>query len=339
MQLHFFYKQANEGEHQHWAEKNRSARHQDGPRLAMSIYIAFQHLQFMHLTSHRKQIQALLLSLLIMITLPAAAEDNSITEPLIRLATTTSTENSGLLNYLLPVFHSASGYKVHVIAVGTGKALRMGKDGDVDVVLVHAPEAEAGFVDADYGDHRHTVMYNDFVVVGPVKDPAKISSAANITAVMKRLAEAKSLFISRGDDSGTHKKENQLWKTADIKPDNSWHREAGQGMGKVLQIATELDAYTLSDRGTWLAYRDKSTLKILFEGDETLHNPYSIIAVSTIRYPDINHAGALALIKWITSREAQQLIGDYRIGNTRLFTPSVNSDRIAILDDRSDNHQ
>lgn len=305
----------------------------------MSIYIAFQYLQLMHLTLHRKQIEALLISLLIMITLPAAAENNGITNPLIRLATTTSTENSGLLNHLLPVFHSASGYKVHVIAVGTGKALRMAQDGDVDVVLVHAPEAEAGFVDAGYGDHRHAVMYNDFVVVGPGNDPAKIHAADDIHAAMERIAAAKSLFISRGDDSGTHKKENQLWKTAGIKPDNSWHREAGQGMGKVLQIAAELDAYTLTDRGTWLAYRDKSSLKILFEGDEALHNPYGIIAVSASRYPDINHTGALALIKWIRSKEAQQLIGDYRIGETRLFTPSAESNQIAASKDSADKYQ
>jgi len=277
--------------------------------------------------------------LLAMFALPAAADDNSTTNPLIRLATTTSTENSGLLNHLLPVFQSATGYRVHVIAVGTGKALRMGKDGDVDVVLVHAPQAEAGFVDAGYGDHRHAVMYNDFVVVGPGNDPANIKTADNITAAMGKIAAVQSLFISRGDDSGTHKKEKLLWKTAGIKPDNGWHREAGQGMGKVLQIAAELDAYTLTDRGTWLAYRDKSTQKILFEGDEALHNPYGIIAVSTTRYADINHTGALALVKWITSGEAQQLIGDYRIGKTRLFTPSANSGRVATLDDKSDNHQ
>ncbi len=288
----------------------------------------------MHLTSHKKQIQASLISLLIMITLPSAADNTSITNPLIRLATTTSTENSGLLNHLLPVFHSASGYKVHVIAVGTGKALRMGKDGDVDVVLVHAPEAEASFVDAGYGDHRHAVMYNNFVVVGPVNDPAQIHTADTVTAAMKKIAAAKSLFISRGDDSGTHKKEIQLWEIAGINPHNSWHREAGQGMGKVIQIATELDAYTLTDRGTWLAYSDKSGLKILFEGDKALHNPYGIIAVSARRYADINHTGALALIKWIKSPTAQQLIGDYRIGATRLFTPSANSDQIATSDDR-----
>ena len=288
----------------------------------------------MHLTLHKREIQALLISLLAMFTLPAAADGNNTTNPLIRLATTTSTENSGLLNHLLPVFQSATGYRVHVIAVGTGQALRMGQDGDVDVVLVHAPQAEAGFVDAGYGDHRHAVMYNDFVVVGPGNDPANIKTADNITAAMGKIATMQSLFISRGDDSGTHKKEKLLWKTAGIKPDNGWHREAGQGMGKVLQIAAELDAYTLTDRGTWLAYRDKSTLTILFEGDEALHNPYGIIAVSTTRYADINHTGALALVKWITSGEAQQLIGDYRIGKTRLFTPSANSDRKNTLNSR-----
>jgi tungstate transport system substrate-binding protein len=291
----------------------------------------------MHLNFHKKQIQTLLISLLTMFTMPAIADNNSTTHPLIRLATTTSTENSGLLNHLLPIFRSASGYRVHVIAVGTGKALRMGKDGDVDVVLVHAPEAEAGFVDAGYGDRRHAVMYNDFVVVGPANDPAKINTAANITAAMEKIAAAQSLFISRGDDSGTHKKENQLWKTAGIKPDNSWHREAGQGMGKVIQIATELDAYTLTDRGTWLAYRDKSSLKIIFEGDEALHNPYGIIAVSAGRYPDINHTGALALIKWIRSKEAQQLISDYHIDGTRLFTPSANSEQIAASKESAEN--
>jgi len=295
-------------------------------------------MQIMHLTI-QKQIQALLLSLLILISLPAAAGNNSITAPLIRLATTTSTENSGLLDYLLPVFHSATGYKVHVIAVGTGKALRMGEDGDVDIVLVHAPEAETRFVNAGYGERRHAVMYNDFVLVGPVNDPAKIGTAANATAAMKRLAAMQPLFISRGDDSGTHKKELTLWKAAGIQPHDKWHREAGQGMGKVIQIATELGAYTLTDRGTWLAYRDKSTLKLLFEGDETLHNPYGIIAVSKSRYADINHVGALALIKWITSREVQQLIGDYRIGGTRLFSPTAESNQIAASTESSAKHR
>lgn len=242
-------------------------------------------------------------------------------DKLIRLATTTSTENSGLLEHLMPIFYADTGYQVHVIAVGTGKALRMGRDGDVDVVLVHAPEAEATFVKAGYGDERHAVMYNDFVIVGPPGDPAGIGSTRAVTEAMHKIAARQLLFISRGDDSGTHKKEMQLWKNSGITPQGRWHREVGQGMGKVLQIASELDAYTLTDRGTWLAYRNKSSLKLLFEGDQRLYNPYGIIAVSANRYADINHEGALALIEWITSNQGQKLIGDFHIDDTRLFAP------------------
>ena len=291
--------------------------------LLRSRYTVFQNTKPMPLTLHKQLLRSFIPGLLMMFSLEAVADHHSISNPLIRLATTTSTENSGLLKYLLPVFQNATRYKVHIIAVGTGKALRMGEDGDVDVVLVHAPQAESNFVDAGYGDQHHTVMYNDFVVVGPRNDPAKIGTAADITAAMNNIAATQSLFISRGDNSGTHKKEQQLWKSSAVKAENSWYREAGQGMGKIIQIATELDAYTLTDRGTWLAYRDKSTLKILFEGDKVLHNPYGIIAVSSNRYPDINHAGAEALIKWIISQQAQQLISEYRIGNTQLFTPSA----------------
>ena len=240
----------------------------------------------------------------------------------IRLATTTSTDNSGLLKDILPSFEAASGYKVHVIAVGTGKALRMGKDGDVDVVLVHARQAEEKFVSEGYGEKRHDVMYNDFVIVGPQSDPARISSSKHVSNAMQQIDRTNSTFISRGDDSGTHKKELQLWKMSVGKPDGPWYREAGQGMGKVLQIAGEMDAYTLTDRGTWLAYRDKSPSKLLFEGDKNLHNPYGIIAVSKKRYPDLNHQGAKALISWIISPKGQQMISDFRINNSRLFTPN-----------------
>lgn len=247
-----------------------------------------------------------------------AVADNQI----IRLATTTSTDNSGLLKDILPSFEAASGYKVHVIAVGTGKALRMGKDGDVDVVLVHARQAEEKFVSEGYGEKRHDVMYNDFVIVGPESDPAGISSSKHVSDAMQQIASTNSTFISRGDDSGTHKKELQLWKKSVGKPSGAWYREAGQGMGKVLQITGEMDAYTLTDRGTWLAYRDKSSSKLLFEGDKNLHNPYGIIAVSKKRYPDLNHQGSQALISWIVSPEGQQMISDFRIKNSRLFIPN-----------------
>ena len=243
----------------------------------------------------------------------------------IRMATTTSTENSGLLGHLLPAFEKQSGYTVHVIAVGTGKALRMGCDGDVDVVLVHAPKSEKKFIDDGCGIKRYPVMYNDFVLVGPRSDPADIAQEQDIVKVLSQIAASKALFVSRGDDSGTHKKEKGLWKDAGATPSGSWYREAGQGMGKVLQIAGELDAYTLTDRGTWIAYRKKSPLVIVSQGDKKLHNPYGIIAVNPKRFPDLNNAGSEALIQWITSSAGQQLISNYTLSGDHLFTPSADT--------------
>lgn len=243
----------------------------------------------------------------------------------VRLATTTSTENSGLLEDLLPRFKAATGYDVHVIAVGTGKALRMGRDGDVDVVLVHAPAAEQKFVDEGYGEQRLPVMYNDFILVGPASDPAGLADAANLDDALMRIAQTQSMFVSRGDDSGTHKKELSLWKQAGVTPEGGWYREAGQGMGKVLQMAGELDAYTLTDRGTWLAYRDKSQLKVAYQGDEGLFNPYAIIEVKAKRYPDLNHEGAKALILWIRGAQGQEAIAAFRKSGEQLFTPSANT--------------
>lgn len=250
----------------------------------------------------------------------ATAADRQTT---VRLATTTSTENSGLLDELLPRFRKTSGYDVHVIAVGTGKALRMGRDGDVDVVLVHAPAAEQRFVDQGYGDQRLPVMFNDFVVVGPADDPAKTRDASSATEALARIAGSRSIFISRGDDSGTHKKEHAIWNESGVVPAGVWYREAGQGMGKVLQMADELGAYTLTDRGTWLAFRDKSRLQVTYQGHEELFNPYAIIGVSAQRYPDLNHAGAKALIAWIRGPEGQQAIAAYRKSGEQLFTPSA----------------
>ena len=252
---------------------------------------------------------------------------------IIRLATTTSTDNSGLLTALLPEFSAATGYTVHVIAVGTGKALRMGRDGDVDVVLVHARSAEDKFVARGYGEKRYGVMYNDFVLVGPGDDPAGIAQAENAGDALRLLARHQAKFVSRGDDSGTHKKELGLWREAGVTPGGSWYREAGQGMGKVLQIAAEMNAYTLTDRGTWLAYQSRSPLQIRFEGDPLLYNPYGIIAVHPKRYPDINHRGAQALIRWFVSPEGQQRIGDFRIGADRLFTPSADAGEFAAFSD------
>jgi len=248
---------------------------------------------------------------------------------IIRLATTTSTDNSGLLSYLLPAFENESGYRVHVIAVGTGKALRMGRDGDADVLLVHAPATETEFVEAGYGVERHYVMYNDFVLVGPHANSANVRPNHDISGAFQQIAEHKPVFISRGDNSGTHKKELSLWKSVDISPKGKWYREVGQGMGKALQMAAELDAYTLTDRGTWLTYQDRSPLKILNQGDPQLYNPYHIIAVNPERSSSINFQGAKALISWITSTTGQSLIGKFTLNDTLLFKPSANDQHLA----------
>ncbi len=240
----------------------------------------------------------------------------------IRLATTTSTDNSGLLRQLLPPFEEQTGYPVHVIAVGTGKALRMGRDGDADVLLVHAYEDEMEFVSARYGVNRRDVMYNDFVIIGPHTDGAKIRGLKDALAALNRIQKAQLPFVSRGDDSGTHKRERWLWRQAGITPGGSWYREAGQGMGKVLQMAEELDGYTLTDRGTWLAHKPTLThLLLLVAGDQRLYNRYGIIAVSPQRYEDINYRGAMRLIEWLTSQQGQDIIKNFTINGETLFFP------------------
>jgi tungstate transport system substrate-binding protein len=244
------------------------------------------------------------------------------TERILRLATTTSTDNSGLLRYLLPSFEKETGFKVHVIAVGTGKALRMGQDGDVDVVVVHAPAAEAQFVAAGYGVNRRDLMYNDFVFVGPRRDPAGIRRQGDAVAALRQIAKAQVAFVSRGDDSGTHKKELELWQETGIKPAGAWYRSAGQGMEQILQMANEMGAYTLADRGTWLALRPKlNELEILVQGDARLFNPYGVIAVNPERYPDANYRGAMAFIAWLTSVEGQRLIASFNVNGDPLFFP------------------
>ena len=266
-----------------------------------------------------------LITVLLSLSLIGGAFAASERDKIVRLATTTSTDNSGLLGDLLPRFTQDTGYQVHVIAVGTGKALRMGRDGDVDVVLVHAPAAERKFVRDGHGVRRLPVMFNDFVLVGPDGDPAAVASANSAVEALGCIAEHGSVFVSRGDDSGTHKKERGLWVAQGVTPSGAWYREVGQGMGKVLQIADELNAYTLTDRGTWLAYRDKSRLQVVYQGHEELFNPYAIIQVSAQRYPDLNHAGAEALIKWIRGDVGQQAIAAYRKSGEQLFKPSANS--------------
>jgi tungstate transport system substrate-binding protein len=261
-------------------------------------------------------------------TLALAAPAQS-ADHVLRLATTTSTDNSGLLKFLLPAFEKSSGYQVHVIAVGTGKALRMGQDGDADVLLVHAPPAEEKFMAGDYGVNRRYVMYNDFLIVGPKSDPAGIHGMKDAKAAMEKIAGSRSIFVSRGDDSGTNKKEKELWKEAGIDPQGGWYRAAGQGMGKVLLMSDELQGYTLIDRGTWLAMRDKVGLVPVVEGDQRLFNPYHIMATNPARYPDVNYTGAMALISWITSVDGQRQIGQFRVGGQELFVPTAIPAKVA----------
>jgi tungstate transport system substrate-binding protein len=242
---------------------------------------------------------------------------------LLRLATTTSTENSGLLAVLLPPFEKSTNIKVQVIAVGTGKALRLAREGDVDVVLVHARQAEDALVNDGFGVNRRDVMYNDFVIVGPENDPAGIRGMSDAVAALHNIQSSASIFVSRGDDSGTNKKELELWQAAKLTPKGDWYREAGQGMGKVLQMAAEMGAYTLTDRGTWLAMQDKLPLKVLVSGDPRLFNPYGVIAVNPDRYRDIDYRGAMRLIAWLTSVEGQKIIGDFKINGQPLFIPTA----------------
>ncbi|MEZ0246626.1 MAG: substrate-binding domain-containing protein [Methylophilaceae bacterium] len=245
-------------------------------------------------------------------------------EKVVRLATTTSTASSGLLDAVLPKFEAKCGCKVHVIAVGTGKALKLGEDGNVDVVLVHARPSEDAFVAAGHGIDRRDVMYNDFVLIGPNNDPAHIKGEKDVLAAMKKIADAKWKFVSRGDDSGTDQMERGYWKDLGIKPAGQrWYFSAGQGMGEVLMMSGEMRAYTLTDRGTYISFREKIGLPVLMQGDARMFNPYGIIAVNPKKYPKTNYQGATELIDWITSPEGQKLIGDFKVGGEQLFIPSA----------------
>ena len=242
-------------------------------------------------------------------------------EPIhLKLATTTSTENSGLLNTLLPPFEELFNIKVDVIAVGTGAAIKLGENGDVDILLTHDSDAEDKFMQYGYGVNRRDVMYNDFIVLGPSNDPAKIKGMENVVSAFANIANQQTFFVSRGDASGTDVKEKIIWKIAGIKPEK-WYMEAGQGMGATLQIANEKQAYVLCDRGTFLAYKDKMELDVLYEGDPLLFNPYSIIAVNPALYSQVKYMEAMQLIAWVTSVEGQKIIGEYKIGGEMLFYP------------------
>lgn len=260
---------------------------------------------------------------LILFAFPSqAAQDRKLT-----LATTTSTHFTGLLDWLHPHFEKKYGVRVHTIAVGTGKALRLGRDGDADVLLVHAPGAEKRFVEQGYGVNRRNVMFNDFVIVGPRTDPAGLAGLGDVSAVLRRVSTRKALWASRGDDSGTHKKEMFLWRAAGLSPSGSWYLSLGQGMGDTLRLADEKGAYALTDRGSYLffAARGKVDLQIVSEGDEGLLNPYGVIAVNPKRHPHVKYDLAMKYVTFLTSPEGQRLIGSFRVKGKKLFHPSAGS--------------
>ncbi|OWW21343.1 substrate-binding domain-containing protein [Noviherbaspirillum denitrificans] len=244
-------------------------------------------------------------------------------QQVLKLSTTTSTENSGLLNYLLPAFESQSGLKVQVISVGTGKALELAKNGDVDVTLVHARPAEDQFVAQGYGVERRDVMYNDFIIVGPASDPAGIKGTKDVLTAFRKIVQVKARFISRGDNSGTDQMEQAYWKKAGVKPEGDAYVSAGLGMGEVLNMAAEMKGYTLTDRATYVAYKARTGLVIAVEGDPAMFNPYGIIAVNPARHKGVNFNGAMQLIRWITSDAGQKRIAAFRVEGQQLFYPGA----------------
>jgi tungstate transport system substrate-binding protein len=247
-------------------------------------------------------------------------------ERFITVASTTSTEQSGLFSYLLPIFENKAGIKVHVVALGTGQALDVARRGDADVVFVHARSAEEKFLAEGEGVKRFAVMYNDFVLVGPNSDPAKIGGGTDIVAALTKLEAAHAPFVSRGDRSGTHIAELALWKTAGIDIDKrkgAWYRDVGQGMGPALNTAASMSAYILADRGTWLAFKNRGDLTILVQGDKRLFNQYGVMLVNPVKHPNVKKELGQQFIDWLVSPAGQTAIAGYKIGGEQLFYPNA----------------
>jgi len=260
-----------------------------------------------------RSLSAILVALLMLATVAGAEER-------LRMSTTTSTQDSGLLKVLLPPFEKKHNCKVDVVAVGTGQALKLGETGDVDVVFVHARRLEDTFVADGFGVNRKDVMYNDFVIIGPKNDPAGIAKAKTAAEALKLIAVKQATFVSRGDKSGTHTKELELWKAAGAEPKGSWYVEAGQGMGPVITMATERRGYTLSDRGTYNAFKGQKTdLVILFQGEKGLFNPYGIIAVNPRKFPHVKHDLAMKLIDFVTGPKGKKIIAGYKAHGEQVF--------------------
>jgi tungstate transport system substrate-binding protein len=261
---------------------------------------------------------ALVLTALLPAASPASAADRFIT-----VASTTSTENSGLFKSILPRFTRATGIEVRVVAQGTGQALRTARNGDADVVFVHAKAAEEKFVADGFGVKRNPVMFNDFVIVGPKADPARVAGTNDAPTALRLIAAAQSAFASRGDDSGTHKAERRLWKAAGVTPKGKWYRETGSGMGATLNIAAQMDAYALTDRATWLAFKNKGTLAIAVEGDKRLFNQYGVILVNPKKHPHVKAADGQTFIDWVTGPAGQKAIAGFKVGSQQLFFPNA----------------
>ena len=251
---------------------------------------------------------------------PAQAQDRFII-----VSSTTSTQDSGLFGHILPIFKARTGIDVRVVAQGTGQALDTGRRGDADVVFVHDKAAEEKFVADGFSPERREVMYNDFVLIGPKSDPAKVAGSKDISASLKKIADAKAPFASRGDKSGTHTAELRLWRAAGVdveKDKGTWYRELGQGMGPTLNIASGMNAYVLADRATWLNFKNRADLVIVAEGDQRLFNQYGIMLVNPAKHAHVKKDMGTAFIDWVTSPEGQKTISDYKIGGESLFFPN-----------------
>ncbi len=280
----------------------------------------------MHLITKRTAVRALALSAALLLGMTQAfamgGKEAVPANPRVRLATTTSTENSGLLAYLLPFFTEDTGYTVDVVAVGTGAAMKLGENADADVLLVHARALEDAYMKAGHGSARRDVMYNDFIIVGPKADPAGLKGSPDSKTALSKIAAAQTPFVSRGDKSGTHVKELDIWKAAGIVPAGAWYKEAGQGMEQCIIMADGMQGYTLTDRATWVAVKDKTSLAIDYEGDSGLFNPYGVITVNPAKNTAINAFGAKAFLEWITSERGQKLVEGFKLGGQTMFFPN-----------------
>lgn len=271
----------------------------------------------------KKVIRRLFLSTLIALSMPATqvyAQEKSIV-----VSSTTSTEQSGLFNYILPIFKMKTGIEVKVVAVGTGQALDIGRRGDADVVFVHDKPAEEKFVEDGYSTKRYEVMYNDFVLIGPKSDPAKISGSKDIQAALQKIAAAQTPFVSRADKSGTHAAELRYWKAAGVTPSSSqsWYKETGSGMGPALNTASAMNGYILADRATWISFKNRGDLIIVVQGDPKLFNQYGVMLVNPMKFPHVKKAQGQEFIDWLISKNGQDVIASYKIDGEQLFFPNA----------------